>query len=34
MPEALKVFRRLQQEVRLTEAGATAWKDAVADARR
>ncbi len=34
MPEALKVFRQLQQEVKLTWAGATAWKDAVADARR
>ena len=26
MPEALKVFRQLQQEVKLTEAGAKAWK--------
>jgi hypothetical protein len=34
MPEALKVFRQLQQEVKLTEAGAKAWKEAVADARR
>jgi hypothetical protein len=34
MPEALKVFRQLQQEVHLTEAGAAAWKSAVADARR
>lgn len=34
MPEALKVFRQLQKEVHLTEAGAAAWKSAVADARR
>ena len=33
-PEALMVFRQLQKEVRLTEAGATAWKNAVVDARR
>lgn len=32
--EALKVFRQLQEEVRLTAEGAAAWKDAVADARR
>ncbi len=34
MPEALKVFRQLQKELHLTEAGAAAWKSAVADARR
>jgi hypothetical protein len=33
-PEALTLFRQLQQEVRLTEAGAAAWKAAVTDARR
>ena len=33
-PEALKVFRQLQDEVRLSPEGAEAWKDAVADARR
>jgi hypothetical protein len=33
-PEPLKVFRKLQDEVRLTTEGAAAWKDAVADARR
>ena len=33
-PEALTVFRQLQEEVRLTAEGAAAWKDAVADARR
>ena len=33
-PEALKVFRQLQDEVRLTAGGAAAWKGAVADARR
>ena len=33
-PEALKVFRQLQEEVRLTAEGAAAWKDAVIDARR
>lgn len=33
-PEALTVFRQLQEEVRLTVEGAAAWKDAVADARR
>ncbi len=33
-PEALKVFRQLQDEVKLTAEGAAAWKDAVADARR
>ncbi len=33
-PEALEVFRQLQEEVRLTAEGAAAWKDAVADARR
>lgn len=32
-PEALKVFRQLQKEVKLTEAGAATWKNAVADAR-
>ena len=34
IPEALKVFRQLQDEVRLTAEGAAAWKDTVADARR
>ncbi len=34
MPEALKVFRQLQAEVRLTTEGAAAWKAAVMDARR
>ena len=33
-PEALTVFRQLQDEVKLTAEGAAAWKDAVADARR
>ncbi len=33
-PEALKVFRQLQDEVRLSPEGAEAWKNAVADARR
>lgn len=33
-PEALKVFRQLQEEMRLTAEGAAAWKGAVADARR
>jgi hypothetical protein len=33
-PEALNVFRQLQDEVRLTPEGAAAWKDAVADARQ
>ena len=33
-PEALNVFRQLQDAVRLTAEGAAAWKDAVADARR
>ena len=33
-PEALKVFRQLQDEVRLTAEGAAAWKDAGTDARR
>jgi len=33
-PEALKVFRELQDEVRLTAEGAAEWKEAVADARR
>jgi hypothetical protein len=33
-PELLKVFRQLQEEVRLTTEGAAAWQDAVADARR
>jgi hypothetical protein len=32
--EALKVFRQLQEEIRLTAEGAAVWKDAVADARR
>ena len=32
-PEALTAFRQLQEEVKLTEEGAAAWKDAVADAR-
>lgn len=34
MPEALKVFRQLQAEVKLTAESAAAWKDAVAEARR
>jgi hypothetical protein len=33
-PEALELFRQLQEEVRLTAEGASEWKDAVADARR
>jgi hypothetical protein len=33
-PEALKVFRQLQDEMKLTAEGAAAWKDAVTDARR
>ena len=33
-PEALKVFRQLQEEVRLSPEGAVAWKNAVTDARR
>lgn len=33
-PEALKVFRLLQAEVRLSPEDAAAWKSAVADARR
>ena len=33
-PEALQVFRQLQDEVRLSPEGAEAWKNAVADARR
>ena len=33
-PAALKVFRQLQGEVRLTAEGAAAWKDSVTDARR
>ena len=33
-PESLKVFRQLQDEVKLTAEGAKAWKDAGADARR
>jgi hypothetical protein len=33
-PEALAVFRQLQEEVKLTAEGAAVWKDAVADARR
>ena len=32
--EALKLFRQLQEEVGLTQEGATAWKNAVVDARR
>ena len=32
--DLLKVFRQLQQTVGLTQAGATAWKQAVAEARR
>lgn len=32
--ETLKVFRQLQAEVVLTTESATAWKKAVADARR
>ena len=31
--EALTVFRKLQDEVKLTAEGAAVWKDAVADAR-
>lgn len=34
IPESLKVFRQLQDEIRLTVEGAAAWKDTVADARR
>ena len=33
-PDALKVFRELQQEVALTPEGAAAWKVAVEEARR
>ncbi len=33
-PEALQVFRQLQAEVKLTDEGAAAWKQAVAEARR
>ena len=33
-PEALRVFRQLQAELALTEAGADQWKNAVTDARR
>lgn len=33
-PEALKLFRQLQTEVKLSAEGATAWKEAVAEARR
>jgi hypothetical protein len=33
-PEALKMFRQLQAEVGLTAEAASAWKAAVADARR
>lgn len=33
-PESLKVFRQLQQEVKLTTERAAAWKEAVVDARR
>jgi hypothetical protein len=33
-PEALRIFRQLQAELSLTEAGASEWKKAVADARR
>jgi hypothetical protein len=32
--DLLKVFRQLQQAVGLTQDAATAWKQAVADARR
>jgi len=32
--DLLRVFRQLQQTVGLTQAGATAWKQAVAEARR
>jgi hypothetical protein len=32
--DLLKVFLQLQQAVGLTQDGATAWKQAVADARR
>lgn len=34
MPEGLKVFRQLQDELKLTREGAAAWKDAVADSTR
>jgi hypothetical protein len=33
-PEALKIFRQLQAEVKLTTEAADAWKVAVAEARR
>jgi hypothetical protein len=33
-PEALTLFRQLQDEVKLTVESAAVWKDAVADARR
>ena len=32
--DLLKVFRQLQQAVSLTQDGATAWKQSIADARR
>ena len=32
-PETLKIFRQLQTEVGLTAQEATAWKNAVVDAR-
>ena len=34
VPEPLKIFRQLQQEVGLTAEAAEKWKAAVADARR
>ncbi len=33
-PEALKAFRQLQEEVRLSPEGAVAWKSEVGKARR
>ncbi len=33
-PDGLKMFRQLQNEVRLTKEDAQAWKEAVADSRR
>ena len=34
LPEPLKIFRELQQEIALTSQTAAEWKAAVADARR
>lgn len=34
VPEALKLFRQLQQEVALTTEAAESWKASVEDARR